>query len=272
MFKHAVWLALLRDALGSPGPLTVIETHAGAGLYDLGGEAGRRSGEAAAGVRRLMERTTGAPRPAPLDALAWAVVVCRRRAGADSYPGSPVLAAGRLRPGDRYLGWELRPDDHARLVTALRAAGAAGAGAEARLGDGYVEAVRIVAPRRLVMIDPPYERDDERARVAACLSALRRGAGALTTAVWAPLKDLEALDRLAAQVAAAGAGPGWMVELRARPLDHPLRLNGSALLVHGAPQVEASALAIAEWLAAALGEPGARAVATPLAAAPQPRA
>ncbi len=275
MFKHAVWLALLDDALAAPGPLTVIDTHAGAGLYDLGAEANRRSGEAAAGVRRLLEARPGAPRPPPLEALARAVAACRRRAGEGAYPGSPLLAAGRLRPGDRFLGWELRPDDHTRLATALRTFGPQGSLASALLGDGYAEAPGIVAPRRLVMIDPPYERDDERARIAACLAALHRTPGALATAVWAPLKDLETLDRLAVEVAAAAARPGWMIELRTRPLDNPLRLNGSALLVHGAPQVEATALETAAWLADTLGEPGARAVAVPLAgplAARQPRA
>lgn len=54
LVKHAGLLALLTEMTGKGGPLTVIDTHAGAGLYDLGGEMARKSGEAEAGIGRLM--------------------------------------------------------------------------------------------------------------------------------------------------------------------------------------------------------------------------
>ena len=50
--KHALLLRLL-DLRRADGPLTVVDTHAGAGLYDLSGDAAR-SKEAEAGIARLM--------------------------------------------------------------------------------------------------------------------------------------------------------------------------------------------------------------------------
>ena len=41
-------------AKGEGGPLTVIDTHAGRGLYDLAGVEAKKSGEAEAGIVRLM--------------------------------------------------------------------------------------------------------------------------------------------------------------------------------------------------------------------------
>jgi 23S rRNA (adenine2030-N6)-methyltransferase len=52
--KHAILIALLRTLTAEAGPLSVIDTHAGAGAYDLGGDMARRSGEAAAGIGRLL--------------------------------------------------------------------------------------------------------------------------------------------------------------------------------------------------------------------------
>ena len=63
--KHALVLWLLERRQTS-GPVTVIDTHAGAGLYDLTGDAAR-SKEAEAGVARLM---ASADRPPTVEALA----------------------------------------------------------------------------------------------------------------------------------------------------------------------------------------------------------
>ena len=52
--KHAILTRLLRDLVVGPAPLTVIDTHAGAGIYDLQADASRRTGEAGAGIVRLL--------------------------------------------------------------------------------------------------------------------------------------------------------------------------------------------------------------------------
>ena len=238
-----------------PAPLTVLETHAGAGLYDLAGEAARRSGEALTGIERLLQARDP---PATLRRLADAVREARAHHGPSVYPGSPLLAAAALRPGDRYIGWELRRDDHERLAAALarerRRAGCPTL--EARLGDGYVQAPGVVGERRLIMIDPPFEAGDEAQRLAACVAALAlRPGGRL--ALWAPLKDLDGFDRLMAGVETASGVTGAAVELRLRPLDDPLRLNGCAMILLNAPQGVDAAVESAAWLAGALGDAGA---------------
>lgn len=237
-----------------PAPLTVLETHAGAGLYDLGSAAARRSDEAQAGIARLL----AAPDPpAALHRLARAVRAARGRFGARAYPGSPMLAAAMLRAGDRYVGWELRTDDRDRLGAALARHAPSGARLEARGGDGYAAAPRLFAPRRLVMIDPPFEAGDEAQRLANCAAELMHAPGT-SLAIWAPLKDLDSFDRLLRGVQDAGAADVAAVELRLRGLDDPLRLNGCAMiLLDTPPEGLAAATQSAGWLAAALGDEGA---------------
>ena len=50
--KHSLLIALVRALQLKEGALTLIDTHAGCGLYDLGGEEARRTGEATQGVLR----------------------------------------------------------------------------------------------------------------------------------------------------------------------------------------------------------------------------
>ena len=50
--KHSLLIALVSALQQKPGALTLIDTHAGCGLYDLGGEQAQRTGEAARGVLR----------------------------------------------------------------------------------------------------------------------------------------------------------------------------------------------------------------------------
>jgi len=54
VLKHTVLIAMLRHLTQKEAALTVIDTHAGAGLYRLDSEFAETSGEAAEGIRRLI--------------------------------------------------------------------------------------------------------------------------------------------------------------------------------------------------------------------------
>ena len=257
LVKHALvlWLLKTRQGEADPGgPVTVLDTHAGAGLYDLCGDA-VRSREAEAGVARLM---AAADRPPLIEALAAEVAALNPDGGVRFYPGSPVLVARSLRPGDRYLGFELRDEVAALLddsLASFRNAGGLG-------GDGY-EAVIAAArevPGPLVLIDPPFERPDDYLRSADTTAGLVRADPATTVAIWTPLKDLETFDGFIRRLAEAGAGPTVVAEARLRPLTNPMKMNGCAMVVVNPPAgTEAAAGEICGWVAATLGDAGARA-------------
>jgi len=251
VMKHAVLLALIAAARAE-GPVRLVETHAGAGLYDLNGELARRTREAEAGVGRLM--TAGAL-PAALERLRQAVRRENPRGGLRLYPGSPLVALSALGPGDRYTGCELRPDDAATLATLLgeRRAGAA---AETVQADGYAALGKMLTGADLVLIDPPFERGDDYDRtVEAVRVCLSRGAG---VAVWAPIKDLETLDALVRRVEDLSPRGLVLAEVRLRPLTNPMALNGSALLLVDMPEVAAEVETVCAWVADHCGEAGAR--------------
>lgn len=255
LVKHAALLQLIAGAQADPAPLTVVDTHAGAGIYDLAAPEAQRSGEAAAGVGRLAALREPPAQFAPL------LAAVKRLNGGDAlrlYPGSPWLAAEALRAHDRYLGCELRPPEHASLREALRGR----PNAEVFRADGFALAVERCprSGRVLVLIDPPFERADDYAQVVRATAAVLRRNPAARLLIWAPLKDLETFDAFLRDLEDAAAAPILAAETRMRPLSDPLRMNGCALVLVGAADGAAEGLErICGWTAAALGEAGAEA-------------
>jgi 23S rRNA (adenine2030-N6)-methyltransferase len=252
LVKHAALLQLLARLTREPGPLSVIDTHAGRGLYDLAGPEATRSGEAAAGIVRLMAE---ADPPAEFARLTAAVRKLNGAGPPRRYPGSPWLIAEALRPGDSYLACELRPDEHAALQERMRGK----RGVRTLLADGYEAAVAQTpaSGRVLVLIDPPFERADDYARIVETLAGVRARNRQATALVWLPLKDLETFDGFLRDLEDAAPGPLQVAETRMQPLTDPLKMNGCALVLLNPPSDTAGVLeAICGWTAGTLGQGG----------------
>ena len=252
LLKHALVLWLVK-ARQETGPLTVFDTHAGAGLYDLSGD-GTRSREAEAGVARLMSAEGRTPL---MDALAAEVAAINPDGGVRYYPGSPPLIADALKDGGRYVGFELNPPVRDMLAEAL----AGRTNAQAREGDGYAEVVAEAAKVRgpLMLIDPPFEKPDDYVRSAETAIAVVKRDPTATVAIWTPLKDLETFDGFIRRLQGK-AGQTLVAEARLRPLTNPMKMNGCALVVVNPPKgAEVAASEVCGWVAGALGEAGGRA-------------
>jgi 23S rRNA (adenine2030-N6)-methyltransferase len=252
--KHATLLALLDHLQRDPRPLTVIDTHAGAGVYDLTGTEARKTGEAQAGIERLMAADDA---PTHFNALKAAVRRLNPKGPPRLYPGSPRLIADCLRTEDRLIACEVRTDDHSALRTALKDR----PHVEVAQVDGWRH-VLVKTPRppsaALVLIDPPYEASDDRAQAARSVAAILKMNPDAVVVVWAPIKDLAAFDALVWSLEDSAIGrPVLIAESRLRPLIDPMRLNGAALIIINAPvTLAAPAREIANWVGAALGDRG----------------
>ena len=251
LHKHAVLLLLLKALRPETPGLTVIDTHAGAGIYDLGNDDQARSKEAARGVKALMAGEL----PGAFAPLIEAVRALNSAQGAqDLYPGSPWLIAGLLGEDDLYIGCEMQPDVAEQLETAM---GMTTVPTEVRAVDGYEAAGETTAD--LVLIDPPYERRDDYERAAKAAAAARALNPDVVVAIWTPLKDLETLDGFLRDLKGrAGAGAEVLVsEVRMRPLMDPMKMNGSAMVIVRPPRgLDGEIAAVAGALVEALGEAG----------------
>ena len=190
VFKHVLLIALLRALNAKDKPWCYVDTHAGAGDYDLADEAATRTAEYHDGIARLWSERN-AP-PAVADYLAR-VRALNPDGVLRHYPGSPRLAQMLARGGDRLLLCERV----AQVAQNLRAAMAGDARVHLHVRDGY-EAAALLPPaekRGLILVDPPFESPNE---FDACATLLEQGLhrfGAGVFAVWYPLKNRHLAER-----------------------------------------------------------------------------
>ncbi len=255
LIKHAAVTLIMDRLTALPEPLLVVDSHAGAGAYDLGGDLARKSGEAEAGIVRLMADPAA---PAAFAGLRAAVQAANPGGGLKHYPGSPLLIAHRLRKSDEYQGAELRQDDFDALNRSLRMSkGRAGA----VLSDGFALVKARAGDRRnlFALIDPPFERPDDYDRILDAVSAVLERPKRATILIWLPLKDLETFDFFLRRLEDLERPPALVLEARLRPLTDPMKMNGCALVLLGGPDgLEPDLQAAADWTAASAKEPGAQ--------------
>ncbi|WP_416401548.1 23S rRNA (adenine(2030)-N(6))-methyltransferase RlmJ [Alicycliphilus denitrificans] len=189
VLKHTVLIATLQHLLQKDAALTVLDTHAGAGLYRLDGDYASTSAESADGILRLV-----APAAPPTLAPALQDYVDMVRAfnqgeATRVYPGSPFIIQRLLRTQDRLKLFELHPTD-ARALAGNVAQLDAGRQVAVLAQDGFEGARQFLPPpsrRDLVLCDPSYEIKSDYARVQDMLQdALRRFATGVY-AVWYPI-------------------------------------------------------------------------------------
>jgi 23S rRNA (adenine2030-N6)-methyltransferase len=253
LLKHAALLAIVGKMKATSGPIQVIDTHAGAGAYDLQSEAARKSGEAQAGVLRLLAADDT---PAVFTPLKQAVAKLNNNGAVQLYPGSPALMIQALGPADSYIACELRPDEHRLLQQTL----AGHRNAQSLLTNGYAAATGKLDPkaRNLILIDPPFEAADDYEQIAATVKAVLARRPQACLAIWVPLKDLETFDALLRRLEAGGAPALLIAETRLRPLFDPMKMNGCAMLIVNAPAgLQAPLEQAAAWIANTLGGAGA---------------
>ncbi len=237
VFKHVVLCELLRYLTEKPKPLWYVDTHAGAGQYELG----RRpvsGAEAATGIFRLW----GVPDLPPAVQHYLGLVAAANPAGElRRYPGSPWLAAAMLRKEDRLWLSELHPADHATLLEVLGQRDRR-ARIEQRDGLAWLRVLLPPVPRRgLVLIDPSFEVKKEYRDVVAAIEDARRRFESGVYAVWYPLLRLRAAAEFPAALERV-AGASW---LHARFwVCHPTEtgLYGSGMFVVNPPYTLAATL------------------------------
>jgi len=267
VFKHVVLCALLAALNRKDKPWCYLETHAGAGAYDLSGEGATRTGEWREGIGRLHGLAHVPPLLEPfLDVVRGLNGTGRLR----YYPGSPLFAQAWAREGDRLVLCEKVPEIAAELRENLK--GERRAIVHRR--DGY-EAHALLPPaekRGLVLVDPPFERPDEFDTVAELVGkSVGRFAGGIY-AIWYPLKNRHAAGRFERQVARLCDEPPLRLSLdNGAPGEGQMR--SCAVLVANAPFGFARDFeSCGQWLARALAQ-GARPAyqATALTGAPPAR-
>jgi 23S rRNA (adenine2030-N6)-methyltransferase len=202
--KHVVLTRILLYLQDKPAAFRVIDTHAGAGLYDLTDEEAARGGEWREGIGRVLRADFPAEVAALLKPYLDIVSAFNASAELRAYPGSPLIARALLRPQDSLVACELEPLARRQLIDRLRR------DKQARVVDldGWTALTAFVPPnerRGLVLIDPPFEQKHEFERLAEKFAAAFAKWPTGIYQLWYPMKDLKAARELGLKVARAVA-------------------------------------------------------------------
>ena len=233
--KHSLLITLVRALQRKEGALTLIDTHAGCGLYDLGGDDALRTGEAAQGVLQALAD----PNPL-LDEYRAAVQAVNENSDPRLYPGSPRILAQLLRPQDVLILNEKHPQDAYALRGVMRDTRAA-----VHERDAYELWLAMLPPRTargVVVVDPPYEQPDERARITATLAAAHRKWAHGVTMIWFPLKERAMHLRWKQQLRKLGIPKLLLVEHWLYDSEQPGVYNGAGLYIINPPYAFIQAL------------------------------
>jgi 23S rRNA (adenine2030-N6)-methyltransferase len=232
--KHAVLARVLVYLREKPAAFRVIDTHAGAGRYDLAGMEAGKTGEWRDGIERLVLADLAAEPRALLAPYLDAVAALNPGGRLAAYPGSPAIAQGLMRAQDRLIACELEPRAAAALAGNLRG----DVRSKALAIDGWTALTAYVPPkerRGLVLIDPPFERPDEFTRLAQGLAAAHRKWSTGIYLLWYPIKDIGEVTAFARRLARLGIAKMLRVELIVEIAHATQGLRGCGLTVVNPP-------------------------------------
>lgn len=246
VFKHVVLVQLLRALRRKQTPFCVLDTHSGIGRYDLNADEAQKNREFANGVLRVFDCPE---RPdAVEDYLARVQAENPDTQTFTHYPGSPRLIRALLRPQDRLVLSELHKADHAQLKHLF----AGDAQVAVHLQDAYQGLKAFLPPkekRGLVLIDPPYEREDEYERVARGLQLAYQRWPTGVYVIWYPVLSRSLVTRFHDHLVATGIRKILCAELCIDDNSDRTRFSGSGLLIVNPPWgLQEEIAAVLPWL------------------------
>ncbi len=266
VMKHALLVRLVTALQKKEKGFLYLDTHAGRGSYDLRaaaqGDTLARQPEYPLGIGRLW---TNPGLPEGLAEYVARVKQFDRDLGNPGetprfYPGSPWMVRLLARPQDRLVLCEKQPDESELLDIEF--------GREPRAKvitmDGYAAPRAMLPPperRALILIDPPFEAQDEFARIAVAVGEGLRRLPSAVFAIWYPLTERARVDAFFGELLALKLPPTLELELTVAGEQSAVKMKGCGLVVINPPwQFDGEARKMLEWLAGALAqEPGGQA-------------
>jgi len=234
--KHVVLVRIVEYLKRKEKPFRVIDTHAGVGLYDLSSEEAQKTGEWREGIGRLVGEPLGKEAANLLKPFLDSVHAVNHDDEVTVYPGSPMIVRQLLRKQDRLTAIELHPQDALALKENFE-------------GDHQVRVIELdgwlalgahLPPkekRGLVLVDPPFEREDEFSRMVEGLQkAHRRWPGGIY-AFWYPVKNRQEVDMFRAALVQSGVPDILDIRLFIRDPSPEPRLDGTGMIVVNPPYV-----------------------------------
>lgn len=195
VFKHFILCLCLEKLREKENPFFVIDTHSGIGKYDLKSEVANKTAEYKDGILKLMAQKN-------IDPIFKNYIDIVKKFNQfekdlsegeiNIYPGSPQFVKQFLRENDKAIFAELHPQDFILLKRNF----AGNQKIKMLNQDGYLlpkSYLPNVVKRGLVLIDPPFEkengREDDFAQIVKYLKEAYRRFATGIYLIWYPIVD-----------------------------------------------------------------------------------
>lgn len=235
VFKHVVLTALVNSFFKKETPFCYLDTHAGAGIYDLQSKEALKGKEFENGILPLIDSSRKALGPKQ---SIENFIRCFRKLNSNQnlqyYPGSPEVVRQLLRPQDRIVLSELHPEEYISLKKQFPHHKQIAIHNQ----DGYLSLKAFLPPkekRGLILIDPPYENIDEFEKLIEMVPQAIKRFETGVYAIWYPIKNRAPVDYFLRVMKEKISRPMLVTELSIQPEDLPTHLNGSGMLIINPP-------------------------------------
>lgn len=232
VFKHSLLLGLLKNLSKKEAGFLYLDTHAGSALYDLQSEESIKSPEYLGGISLFYEKDSSSFHPWLKEYLQY-VRQLNNNQGLIRYPGSPLIAQHAMRQQDRAALCELHPEEAARLKKIIKD--------DKRFAihhmDGFQSLKAFLPPkekRGFVLIDPPYEKTNEREMICDALKQGLQKWPQGTYAIWYPLTSNHPEELILLNFAETLSQPFINIDLKVFPQTHK-GLIGCGMLIINPP-------------------------------------
>ena len=229
VIKHIVIIEILEHLAKKDKAFEYIDTHAGAGIYDLESAQATKLHEYNNGIGKLDAEDW------PELAVYFEIIRSFNENGAlNYYPGSPMIARHLLRAQDRAWLYELHPADFDLLNNNIDG----NRRLRAKHEDGLKGLLSLLPPlsrRGFVLIDPSYEVKSDYLQVVNTLTAAYKKFSTGTYAIWYPVVDRARIDQLENTLINSGIKNIQRFELALAPDSAARGMTSSGMIVINPP-------------------------------------
>lgn len=229
VIKHCVLIEILKHFVKKEAAFDYIDTHAGAGLYDLNSEHAQKLQEYKLGFGKLTLKEFP-----ELEDYFEIVSNINKSPKKKLYPGSPKIAESFLRRQDRSWLFEMHPTDY----VSLKKHNEKNRRVRVNQSDGFKGALALLPPqsrRALILIDPSYEIKSDYHAVADNIISAHKKFSTGIYALWYPVVDRERITTLEKTLVASGIKNIQQFELGISKDHHDAGMTASGMIVVNPP-------------------------------------
>ncbi|WP_077338454.1 23S rRNA (adenine(2030)-N(6))-methyltransferase RlmJ [Pseudocolwellia agarivorans] len=231
VLKHAVLTNVLEYMTRKDKGYTYIDSHSGAGMYQLTEEYAQKTGEYKQGIAKLINNDDI---PEALEEYIALIQSFNQAEELKLYPGSPAVAKEFSRRQDSAHLFELHSTDINHLTEFCER----WSKSHVKQSDGYQGILSLLPPpsrRGVVLIDPPYElKEDYTKAVKTIISAYKKFATG-TYILWYPVVTRELIDKMREQFIASDVKNVLQVEFCMQKDTDAYGMTGTGLFVVNPP-------------------------------------